>query len=199
MLKNKNMLISVVAVACALLALILSMVVLSSLSDVNARLDALTTENLRLQEQLSNQGAPTTQPQDPYEWEEPVVGAVSQLMVSGWEAENGRLVLTEGHAMVSLPVNGLIGQTPGIQSSRLVMRMDQQLQECGSAALNLVSQEDPFEFESGLNGVSMELPLLEDGQMVEVWLEVVLSDGQTLVSLPASWYMVEGILELVVG
>ena len=52
MLKNKNMLISVVAVACALLALILSMVVLSSLSDVNARLDALTTENLRLQENL---------------------------------------------------------------------------------------------------------------------------------------------------
>ena len=199
MLKNKNMLISVVAVACALLALILSMVVLSSLSDVNARLDALTTENLRLQEQLSNQGAPTTQPQDPYEWEEPVVGAVSQLRVSGWEAENGRLVLTEGHAMVSLPVNGLNGQTPGIQSSRLVMRMDQQLQECGSASLNLVSQEDPFVFESSLNGVSMELPQLEDGQMVDVWLEVVLSDGQTLVSLPASWYMVEGILELVVG
>ena len=199
MLKNKNMLISVVAVACALLALILSMVVLSSLSDVNARLDALTTENLRLQEQLSNQGAPTTQPQDPYEWEEPVVGAVSKLMVSGWEAENGRLVLTEGHAMVSLPVNGLNGQTPGIQSSRLVMRMDQQLQECGSASLNLVSQEDPFVFESSLNGVSMELPQLEDGQMVDVWLEVVLSDGQTLVSLPASWYMVEGILELVVG
>ena len=199
MLKNKNMLISVVAVACALLALILSMVVLSSLSDVNARLDALTTENLRLQEQLSNQGAPTTQPQDPYEREEPVVGAVSQLMVSGWEAENGRLVLTEGHAMVSLPVNGLNGQTPGIQSSRLVMRMDQQLQECGSASLNLVSQEDPFVFESSLNGVSMELPQLEDGQMVDVWLEVVLSDGQTLVSLPASWYMVEGILELVVG
>ena len=199
MLKNKNMLISVVAVACALLALILSMVVLSSLSDVNARLDALTTENLRLQEQLSNQGAPTTQPQDPYEWEEPVVGAVSQLMVSGWETENGRLVLTEGHAMVSLPVNGLNGQTPGIQSSRLVMRMDQQLQECGSASLNLVSQEDPFVFESSLNGVSMELPQLEDGQMVDVWLEVVLSDGQTLVSLPASWYMVEGILELVVG
>ena len=199
MLKNKNMLISVVAVACALLALILSMVVLSSLSDVNARLDALTTEILRLQEQLSNQGAPTTQPQDPYEWEEPVVGAVSQLMVSGWEAENGRLVLTEGHAMVSLPVNGLNGQTPGIQSSRLVMRMDQQLQECGSASLNLVSQEDPFVFESSLNGVSMELPQLEDGQMVDVWLEVVLSDGQTLVSLPASWYMVEGILELVVG
>ena len=199
MLKNKNMLISVVAVACALLPLILSMVVLSSLSDVNARLDALTTENLRLQEQLSNQGAPTTQPQDPYEWEEPVVGAVSQLMVSGWEAENGRLVLTEGHAMVSLPVNGLNGQTPGIQSSRLVMRMDQQLQECGSASLNLVSQEDPFVFESSLNGVSMELPQLEDGQMVDVWLEVVLSDGQTLVSLPASWYMVEGILELVVG
>ena len=199
MLKNKNMLISVVAVACALLALILSMVVLSSLSDVNARLEALTTENLRLQEQLSNQGAPTTQPQDPYEWEEPVVGAVSQLMVSGWETENGRLVLTEGHAMVSLPVNGLNGQTPGIQSSRLVMRMDQQLQECGSASLNLVSQEDPFVFESSLNGVSMELPQLEDGQMVDVWLEVVLSDGQTLVSLPASWYMVEGILELVVG
>ena len=199
MLKNKNMLISVVAVACALLALILSMVVLSSLSDVNDRLDALTTENLRLQEQLSYQGAPTTQPQDPYEWEEPVVGAVSQLMVSGWEAENGRLVLTEGHAMVSLPVNGLNGQTPGIQSSRLVMRMDQQLQECGSASLNLVSQEDPFVFESSLNGVSMELPQLEDGQMVDVWLEVVLSDGQTLVSLPASWYMVEGILELVVG
>lgn len=198
MLKEKNMLISVVAVACAVAALILSVVVLSSLSDVNARLEALTTENLRLQEQLGH--APVqNQPQDPYQWEAPVTGGSSQLMVSGWEIRDGRLVLTEGYAMVTVPSTGLDGNMPAIQSSRLAMRLDQSLQEYDSTSVNLVSQEDPAVFEMALKDVSLPLPQLENGQMLDVWLEVVLTDGQTLVSLPASWYMVDGVLELVVG
>lgn len=198
MLKDKNMLISVIAVACALLALILSLVVLSSLGDVNARLEALTTENLRLQEQIGHVPS-QTQPQDPYQWETPIVGASSQLMVTAWESENGQLVLTEGYAMVTLPSTGLDGNMPSIQSSRLAMRLDQSLQEYAGTPVSLISQEDPTVFETSLKEVALPLPELADGQMVDVWLEVVLSDGQTLVSLPASWYMVDGVLELVVG
>ena len=197
MLKNKNLLISIVAVVCALLALILSLVVMGSLSDVNAKLEALTNENLRLQEQLGQISYPAPTP-DPQYWEAPLADAVSQLMVTDWNATNGRLFITNGHAMVSLPA-AMNGSATAIESSRLVMRLDQDLQECGSTPVTLVSQEDPFVFETTLQGVFLELPQMTDGQMVDVWLEVVLSDGQTLVSLPASWYMVEGALELVVG
>ncbi len=173
MLKNKELL-SLIALVCAVLALGLSVFSMISVSGNADRVEALELENRYLQEQLNKLSAGQGQIS---------AEAYCHLLVNSWEGSLTELSLTSGVAQVVLPKGSDLTL---IQSAQLVLRQD--IQEIERRAVTLVATESQSSFEAKLEGVRFDLPELAEGQQVDVWLEVVLSDGQIVLSPACGWF-----------
>lgn len=119
------------------------------------------------------------------------------LMVNSWEAAENTLTLTDAHAQANLPKLSTGGSEPEIKSAAIVMRLG--TEEVSRKEIVLVPGEGEGSYELTLQNFTFALPAMEENDQVELWLEVVLSDGQELVSVTSGWYRSGDALYLVAG
>ena len=174
MQKNKNLL-ALIALVCAVLALGLSVFSLISLGGSQARVALLEQKNAYLQEQLNTLAAINNSISSE---------AYCHLFVSDWEGDLPTLTLRNAVAQVTVTTSG--NSELLVQSAQLVLRQD--IREVSRLPVSLVAGDSNTSFEADLENVSFDLPQLEENGQVDLWLEVVLSDGQILLSPACGWY-----------
>lgn len=185
-MSNKNILLPIIALVCAVLAVGISVFAMISAGSSAAKIEALELKNKNLQEQLNVLSASQGQISS---------DAYCHLLVNDWEGSLGELSLTSAVAQVVLPTAS--GSELMIQSAQLVLRQD--IQELERRAVTLVAADSNSSFEAVLENVHFDLPGLEENDQVDIWLEVVLSDGQILLSPACGWYRSGSELFMVAG
>lgn len=185
-MSEKKNLLSLIALVCAVLAMGLSVFSLISAGSNAAKVEQLELENNYLQEQLNLLSASKG----------PVSSdAYCHLLVSDWEGSLSALKLVSAVAQVVIPPSSETELL--IQSAQLVLRQD--IREIERRAVTLVASDSNTSFEALLENVSFQLPELEESGQVDLWLEVVLSDGQILLSPACGWYRSGSELFMVAG
>lgn len=117
------------------------------------------------------------------------------MFVENWNQDGGKLVLTTGYAQVQLPRIG--NRTVDYKSSDLVLKQGEI--ELQRVPVEMPKGEADGSYEIVLENVTFDMPKIEDQQQVDLWLEVKLTDGQTLTYNGCSWFMENGSLSLAVG
>lgn len=126
---------------------------------------------------------------------ESALSTYCNLMLDTSEYADGKLTLSGGYAQVQLP--RIAAGEASCKSAELVLTRDDQ--EIARQALTLGEGEGVMQYETDLTGISFSLPEMEDDQQLDLRMDVVLSDGQTMTSPGASWFYLDGDLLLAVG
>lgn len=119
------------------------------------------------------------------------------LTISDWEENGGNLlVLTNACAQVQLPLV-VSGGSVRIVSANLVLRLN------GANSTLVPIQLNPSEvagsFDLTITNGNIPMPALEEGDILELYLEVRLSDGRNLQAFGISWQLNDGELTSAVG
>ena len=119
------------------------------------------------------------------------------LMVNGWAENAGEsLILTDAYAQAQLPRLSTVGKVE-ILTAELTLRLN------GETSVRIPVALAPSEVEGSLELMILDLeipmPELADGDALELYLEVQLSDGRILEALGITWYMEQGNLSSAVG
>lgn len=122
--------------------------------------------------------------------------ATCMLNVFEWQIEGGTLSLNAGSAEVQLPRLTATGEAASCTGAALVLQFNGQEVERSSLTL---PQETGDSLIMDIGGVTFAIPELEEGGQLDLWLEVVLSDGQVLTHSGSSWYYADGELIQAVG
>lgn len=146
------------------------------------------------------QKLPLATPEDPTQ-EIPVylsssITAFCNLAVNDWEEKDNILTLTDAYAQIQLPLICSSGSVE-IASSDLVLRLN------GAAALRipirLAPSEVPNSYELAVTDTELPLESLAEGDTLELYLEVSLTDGRNLSAFGISWYLEDGTISSSVG
>lgn len=119
------------------------------------------------------------------------------MIVDDWAGDGDTLTITAGYVQVQLPRITMDGGNPAIHSAELVLKMLDQ--EVSRQSLTLPQGEGLNSYELVLSDTSFTVPELQDDQQLDLYLEVTLSDGQTLTTAGCNWYYNAGELYLAVG
>lgn len=117
------------------------------------------------------------------------------MFVENWTQEGDKLMLTTGYAQVQLPRIG--NRTVDYKSSDLVLKLGEL--ELQRVPVEMPKGEADGSYEIVLENIAFDMPKIEDEQQVDLWLEVKLTDGQTLTYNGCSWFLTDGTLTLAVG
>lgn len=112
------------------------------------------------------------------------LSAYCNLVVNDWAEGEGALMLSDAYAQVQLPKISAAG-TVEIASAELVLRLNGG--EVSRDAISLTASEVAGSFELPIAGMTLAMPLLEAGDVLELSLEVVLTDGRHLNAFGISW------------
>ena len=138
------------------------------------------------------------EPSEPYcVYLEDSLSAHANLMISGFEAEDGQLVLTGGFAEAQMPMLTSDGVVPTVVSARLVLRMEDA--EVASGDLTMEPGEADGVYVADVNGIGFHIPELTGEQELSLWLEVALSDGTVTQGYGVSWFSDGSQMYLVTG
>ena len=146
------------------------------------------------------QQLPLTTPQDPVE-DIPVylassLSAYCNLAVNDWTEAPDALTLTDAYAQVQLPRISAAGDVR-IAQAKLVLRHN------GTVTVEIPLELQPSEvsgsYELAITGTVLPLNALENGDELELSLEVSLSDGRNLKAFGISWYPEDGAFSSAVG
>lgn len=124
------------------------------------------------------------------------LAAYCAMMVEDSAAADGVMTITAGYAQVQLPRIGRSAEPVKAIGAELVLRAEGS--EVSRCDLELQA-EDETTLTGEIIGLTFDLPEMEDDEQLELWMEVTLSDGQTLFTTGGSWYCNGGELFLVVG
>ena len=117
------------------------------------------------------------------------------LFIEDWDQQDGNLILTTGYAQVQLP--RISSHAVDYKSSSLVLKLGQK--ELQRREVTLPRGEAEGCYESVLSNIEFKMPELGDAEQLDLWLEVVLTDGKVLTYNGCSWFIYEGNLSLAVG
>lgn len=118
------------------------------------------------------------------------------VIVEESKMDGSKLTLTTGKVQIQAPVITNEGETITCQEAALVLRFNGE--ELGKEVLTLTETETAGLFEAALEGISFEIPEMEKDQKVELTLEALLTNGQTLSAYGGHWfYNEEGLLPAV--
>ena len=118
------------------------------------------------------------------------------LVVHDWEEQNGTsLVLTSAYVQVQLPQ--IQNQELTITAQELVLRLNGQLS--AKVPVKLYPSEVKGSYDATLSDLHLPMPQLEQDDVLELYLEVTLSDGRRLQAFGISWHLEEGQLTSSVG
>ena len=106
------------------------------------------------------------------------------LVVSDWIEQPTTVVLTAAYAQVQLPRISVSGDLE-IESSDLVLRLNGEVS--AQVPIKLSPSEVAGSFEASLSELHLPMPELSKTDILELYLEVVLSDGRHLQAFGISW------------
>jgi len=117
------------------------------------------------------------------------------LNVYDWQIANGTLTPLSGDVQIQLPRMTATGEKATCSAANLVLQLDGE--ELERKSLMLPVNGDLLE--TDVSGISFSVPELAESSQLDLWLEVLLSDGQVLTHSGSSWYYFEGELIQAVG
>jgi len=191
----KKNLISAAALVLALASLVLSAASmlrqpeqsseLTQSPEQAALITALQDENAALQAQVEALAARVDALEDGS-------GSVfCNLTVDAWEEQNGTLVLTAALLQAQIPQNS------AIDTAQLVLAHNGQ--EIARADVMLESGTVPGSYQLALSDTWFPLPNLGDDDVLDIYPEILLTNGDLLTAESISWYYTAGGLFTAVG
>lgn len=135
------------------------------------------------------QQLPLTTPEDPVS-DIPVylassLSAYCTLTVDSWEEREASLILTSAHTQAQLPRLST-GSEAAIDTAQLVFSHNGA--EITRIPLTLNPSEVAGSFDLTITDRSLPLPEMEEDDLLELRLDVILTDGRELTAYGASWY-----------
>lgn len=191
-MRNNLNLITILTLVCSICSLILSLMAFIR-TDNTATVVDLQNQNIQLQSQIdkltARLGSATEAPTDS------LVDAYCNILVESFHAESVNLILDKAYVQLQLPQATTDCLT--IRRAELVLMMDGS--EMYQQDITLREGEGEGGYEAVLEKISLPLPEMKEENQLDLVVEVTLSDGQSLRSPSASWYMEAGKLLLVAG
>ena len=127
---------------------------------------------------------------------ETALSAYANMVMESWEEKDGKLVVTSGFVQVQMPRLTADGKT-GYAGSQLILKCNDQ--EVERKAIDLPQGEGIGSYEAAVSNQAFTLPTLESDGLLELWLEVTLSNGQTIETCACTWAYMDGALVPSVG
>ena len=124
------------------------------------------------------------------------LNAYANLIVEDWEAKDSNLVIKSGYVQAQMPRLTANGAAT-ISKAALVLKLNGD--ESCRMDLTLPAGEGDGSYEMALTETSLPMPAMSDDYQLDLYLEVVLSSGNTMQTVGGSWYSNNGELLLVVG
>ena len=141
-----------------------------------------------------------TTPENPVEdmpvYLETSLNAYCNMVLDGWETKEETLVLSGTYIQVQLPRLSADDDL-SVESVQAVLTCNGE--QVHTQPLTLEDGEGERSFEGNLTDLSLPLPELKEDDQLELFVEVLLSDGRKLTSSAASWFKNGGELYSVVG
>ena len=127
------------------------------------------------------------------------LNAYANMIVDGdgWKADKKKLTISSGYIQVQMPQLTMGTDAVTVDKAELVLKLSGE--EVERQSITLPKGEGEGSYELAITDVSFSMPKMDDDHQLDLWLEVVLSDGQTLSTCGGSWYYSNGDLVLAVG
>ena len=124
------------------------------------------------------------------------LSAYCNMVPGDWIIIDSQLTLDTCHIQIQTPVLSA-AEPPATQEARLILKHR-------GDPLNVISivlepGEGPASYEGSLMDLTMDLPALEEGECVDLWLEAVLEDGQLISTCGGTWTVVSEGWEMSAG
>lgn len=124
------------------------------------------------------------------------LNAYANLIVEDWEAKGSNLVIKSGYIQAQMPRLTASGAVT-ISKAALVLKLNGN--ETSRIDLTLPAGEGDGSYEMALTDTTLTMPAMADDYQLDLYLDVTLSNGNTLQTVGGSWYSNNGELLLVVG
>lgn len=191
MRKSPN-LITILTLVCSICSLILSLMAFIR-TDNTATVVDLKNQNIQLQSQIDKLTARMGSATESATYA--ISDAYCNLLVEQFHAEDVNLILDK--AYVQLQLLQATTNCLTVRRAELVLMMDGS--EMYQQDITLQEGEGEGGYEAVLQNVSLPLPELTEENQLDLVVEITFSDGQSLRSPSASWYVEDGRLLLVAG
>lgn len=145
-------------------------------------------------QQLSLMGPDSEKPGIPV-FLQSALSSYCNLVVNDWISENNSLILKGAYAQVQLPQIQV--RDLQISSQTLVLRLNGQVSS--KVPVALIPSEVAGSYEVVITDLQIPMPELKADDVLELHLEVSLSDGRHLQAFGISWYLEDGELASFVG
>lgn len=144
---------------------------------------------------------PVNTPEHPYDGTlidlASALDAYCNAMLEGAQLADGKLVIASGTAQVQTPQLTNSGEEITLGNASLVLTFNGE--DIQSMPLNLTADDVPGRYVQELSNVTFNAPSMEDGQQLDMRMEVTLSDGRILTAPVGNWTFNSGAVESAVG
>jgi len=127
---------------------------------------------------------------------ETALSAYANMVIESWEEKDGKLIVNSGFVQVQMP-RLTAGDNSGYAGSQLILKCNGE--EVDRKAIDLPQGEAAGSYESAVSNQQFSLPEIESDAILELWLEVTLSNGQTVNTCACTWTYLDGTLMPSVG
>lgn len=128
---------------------------------------------------------------------EAALNSYCSIIIAESSIENNQLTLVSGNVQVQTPILANEGETITCQEAVLTLLFNEEPLE--QKALTLTQTETNGLLEANLENIVFDIPQLEADQSIDLTLQAVLSNGQTLSAFGGNWFYDEEGLMPVVG
>ena len=125
------------------------------------------------------------------------MAAYGNIIVDNWDGNEEELTLVSGFVQVQLPRITSTGGEVDVNQVNLVFQLNGS--EIQRMPLDLPAGEGEGSYELAFQNISFDMPEMESDYQLDLWLEVSLTNGQTISSSGGSWYHSADGLMMVVG
>lgn len=191
MRKSTN-LITILTLICSVCSLILSLMAFIR-ADNTATVMDLQNQNIQLQSQIDKLTTRLGTATEVSVYT--IADAYCNLLVEEFHEEGVSLILDKAYVQLQLPQASRDCLT--VRRAELILMEDGD--EIYQLDFELLEGEGEGGYEAVLEKVSLPLPELKEDNQLDLVVEITLSDGQSLRSPSAGWYIHEGELLLVAG
>lgn len=123
------------------------------------------------------------------------LSAYCNLIVGDWYVRESTLTLETGYATIHTPQ--LTADDEAYTQVRLVLKRGEEvLAEC---PISPVETDEPGSFACSISSAAFPLPIMAEGEQMDLWLEATLTSGQILSTCAATWYAMPGGFSMAAG
>lgn len=124
--------------------------------------------------------------------------AYCNVYLEDWTSDNSSLTISSGFAMVQLPQLPEPGvENADFRGAQLVLMLNGQ--EIDSKNLDMPKGEGAGSYEAALENIRFDLPELSEDDQLDLMLLATLTSDAVISTNAGSWFLSEGVLNLVVG